>query len=139
MSTEELATSSLLFSYGTLQQGERAQHHLSAARFLGDVHTIEPFLLVDCGQFPGLVADSANPSTTPISGELYQVPEDLWPALDDYEGIHLGEYRRTQIRVTDANHHERTVEAYLWAQQWTHLPVVGSNWKAYRRRHFPSV
>jgi len=138
-SDDELAPSTLLFSYGTLQTGERAHHHLSSAKYLGDVRTIESFLLVDCGQFPGLVAAPSSPSASPIFGELYQVPDHLWPALDDYEGVHLGEYRRTQIRIIDADQQEKTVQAYLWAQQWTHLPVVGSSWKTYRQRHFPTA
>lgn len=139
MPLDELPPSSLLFSYGTLQRGERAQHHLSTAIYLGEVRTTELFLLVDCGQFPGLIAEPTHSSASHIFGELYQVPDHLWPTLDDYEGIHLGEYRRAQIRITDADHSEKTVQAYLWTQEWTHLPVVGASWKTYRRRYFPTA
>lgn len=139
MPTEEITPSNLLFSYGTLQQGERAQHHLSTSIYLGAVNTVEPFLLVDCGQFPGLIANATHPLATPIAGELYQIPDTLWPALDDYEGVQHGEYRRTKIRVIDAQQYETCAEAYLWLQGWTHLPVVGSSWKTYRRHHFPST
>lgn len=139
MPLDELPPSSLLFSYGTLQRGEPAQHYLSTAMYLGEVRTTELFLLVDCGQYPGLIANSAAPSTSPIFGELYHIPDHLWPTLDEYEGIHQGEYLRTQICVTDAHHHQKAVDAYLWAQEWTHLPVVGSSWKTYRRRYFPTT
>ena len=83
-----------LFAYGTLKRGQRAHDLLAAATFLGEATTEPRWALVPLGWYPGLV-----PGTLAVEGELYDVPDSLWPELDRFEGVASGLYERTPVRL----------------------------------------
>ena len=74
-----------LFVYGTLHP-DRAPEGIRAAvsrlRLVGS-GTMQGRLL-DLGEYPGLVM---NGELAPVPGAVFAVPEDLWRALDAYEGF----------------------------------------------------
>ena len=137
MSHEASHWSNLLFTYGTLQQGERAHSFLDTAEFLCAASTHEPVLLVDCGGFPGLVDDESHRAYS-VTGELYCVPQTLWTTLDNYEGVAEGDYIRREITILTDTQELRKANAYIWQRAWSNLPVVGKDWKTYRAETYPA-
>jgi gamma-glutamylcyclotransferase (GGCT)/AIG2-like uncharacterized protein YtfP len=85
-----------LFVYGTLRTGASD----GAGRLLnGCVKIAEGTLggtLYDIeGRFPALVYYGHDP----VRGEIWRCPADLLPALDSYEGIASGLFRRVAVEI----------------------------------------
>jgi gamma-glutamylcyclotransferase (GGCT)/AIG2-like uncharacterized protein YtfP len=74
-------TQCLLFVYGSLKRGQANHRELSAARFIATVRTAPTFALRDIAGYPALV-----PGDRAISGELYELPRQSLPRLDEFEG-----------------------------------------------------
>lgn len=72
-----------LFVYGTLKKGFRAHFVLKDSKYLGE-RTITHFKLINLGRFPGLVHGNEDDRVT---GELYEIKEELLETLDAYEGV----------------------------------------------------
>jgi len=77
-----------LFVYGSLKRGGQHHEELRGARFLGNARTVPGFDLVRLdltfGSYLALVPAPGEPCSVP--GELFEVPVELLPALDDFEG-----------------------------------------------------
>jgi gamma-glutamylcyclotransferase (GGCT)/AIG2-like uncharacterized protein YtfP len=104
----------LLFVYGSLKRGFRLHRHLRPASFRGAARTTPGYALYRLVWYPAMVAE---PGSGEVTGELYEVPEDLIPVLDEVEGVpHL--YQRVRIRVSCPDHSPHEVEActYLYQQ-----------------------
>jgi len=99
----------LLFVYGTLKSGQPANRHLDGATLVGPAVTAPAYRLFDMGWHPAMVRDEAN--GLPVEGEIWAVPAELIPALDDYESVPEGFVRR----VVDVPGMAGDVEAYLYA------------------------
>jgi gamma-glutamylcyclotransferase (GGCT)/AIG2-like uncharacterized protein YtfP len=91
-----MATKCLLFAYGQLQPGHNAPRSLSDAwpdRARG--------VLYDLGAYPGAVQlDTAD---TWVEGHTLEIDADELPALDEFEDVDSGEYRRITV-TTEAGH-----------------------------------
>lgn len=76
----------LVFTYGTLKQGhgnyQRLLEGISGVKFLGSYVTPSKYTMYSLGGFPG-VREEGN---TPITGEVYQIPEIVFKRLDRLEG-----------------------------------------------------
>lgn len=86
-------TAERLFVYGSLKRGERHHGELAGARFLGPAETLPGYTLVSLGQYSALVAE---PGAGSVAGELYELPEARFLALDELEG---DEYARVALEV----------------------------------------
>lgn len=77
---------SLVFVYGTLKQGHGNHQHFlessSGVNFLGSYVTPSRYTMYALGGFPGV----REGGTTPITGEVYQIPENVFKRLDRLEG-----------------------------------------------------
>jgi gamma-glutamylcyclotransferase (GGCT)/AIG2-like uncharacterized protein YtfP len=74
----------VLFVYGTLKTGEKSNHLLAGAEYVGPARTMPVYRLYGIGWHPGLVIDRANGLS--IEGELWAVDDALLAKLDEYEG-----------------------------------------------------
>lgn len=75
----------LLFTYGTLMKGERNEHLLKDARFVGKAVTKPVYNLYRIDGnfvFPAIV-DTGNKA---VHGEVYEVPIEALPGMDRMEG-----------------------------------------------------
>lgn len=90
-----------LFVYGSLKVGFRHHDELAGSELLGPVRTSGGFRLVRFGEYPALV--KASGPTAGVSGELFRVPIELLPALDDFEDC-PALYRRQEIELSDGSH-----------------------------------
>jgi gamma-glutamylaminecyclotransferase len=117
----------LLFVYGTLRKGCSNHYLLDGATFLGDGKTVDRFYMVgrlnfeldefEDGRypprqllFPYIFKDALRDSKecVQITGELYEVSDELCAEIDKHEG-HPDIYKRTEIDVIAENRQCRAV------------------------------
>ena len=130
------ATNVLLFIYGTLKRGHSHHRLMGAAVPLppdcwqtSDGHT-----LVDAGGYPGMVG---MPGSSGVEGEVYAVPAETLPTLDDYEGVAEELYVRHTLEVypqgdVNSGRSGLRVHAYFFVpppdRSLGDFPVVGRKW-----------
>ncbi len=71
-----------LFVYGTLKRGGSLHGCLKHQQFLGVVITTPTYDLIGGYGFPFLIRGDYR-----VKGELYSISEEMWPLLDDVEGV----------------------------------------------------
>jgi gamma-glutamylcyclotransferase (GGCT)/AIG2-like uncharacterized protein YtfP len=112
----------VLFFYGTLKTGGRANHLLAGADCLGPAWTLPLYRLYSLGPFPGMVLDRANGMA--IHGELWAVDDALLARLDRYEGV-PGLFTREVVAVLG---HVGEVQAYFFAGVVPKDAACGHQW-----------
>ncbi|PSL40009.1 gamma-glutamylcyclotransferase (GGCT)/AIG2-like uncharacterized protein YtfP [Planomicrobium soli] len=71
-----------LFVYGSLKRGGKYHCYLDEATLIAE-HAVAKGVLYDSGLgYPAIVLSGSDD----IIGEIYDIPDELWPALDDLEG-----------------------------------------------------
>jgi hypothetical protein len=90
-----------LFVYGTLRRGESAHYLLQSARFVAEGQILGQ--VVQHEGYPGLIQGESR-----IAGELFEIPDQLFPVLDHYEGPN---YTR---RLTEVARGGETVTAWVY-------------------------
>ena len=83
----------LLFVYGTLKSGHRNNHYLEDQELIGEVETEPLYRLFENGYFPMMIKD--NDDGYSVSGELWEVDEDILDELDAHEAL----YERQLIEI----------------------------------------
>ncbi len=87
-----------LWAYGTLRQGESNHHFLTDCPFIG--LACYPGLLFSVqGHYPVFQPDPAQRGAAVVIGELYKIKPELWPRLDELEGIEEGYYQRVSLPI----------------------------------------
>lgn len=87
----------LIFTYGTLMRGRRNHRFMDGCEYLGE-GVIKGYALYDLGSFPGIrYADQDHT----VRGEIYRVPRNKLPALDELEG-EGSLYKRMEVTVQEA-------------------------------------
>ena len=129
---------SLLFVYGTLRRGGSNDMarllpeavRISSARMRGR--------LFDLGDYPALVADA---SAGWVEGEIYEIPEHGWSALDALEDVASathpqGEYFRSAGLAHDSHGRPWQCQVYVANLAVLRLdrPIAGGNWIDYAGR-----
>jgi gamma-glutamylaminecyclotransferase len=99
----------LLFVYGTLKSSQPANHYLCGATLAFPAVTAPTYRLYDMGWHPAMVRDESNGLA--VEGEIWDVPAEWIPVLDEYESVPEGFVRRP-IDVPGVT---GVVEAYLFA------------------------
>jgi gamma-glutamylaminecyclotransferase len=111
----------LLFVYGTLKRGHRADRLLAGQRFVAAAATEPRYRLYDLGSFPGLVE---VPDGVAVVGEVWAVGECCLEELDDYEGA-PDLFARRPIAVAGVG---EPVEAYFYAGRVPADAPTGDRW-----------
>ena len=111
----------LLFVYGTLKRGGRANRLLAGARFVGPAVTEPRYRLVDLGSYPGLV-DAAD--GVAVAGELYEVAVADLPPLDEFE-LAPDLYERRPVTLSGA---AGPAEAYFYNKPVPPAARSGAAW-----------
>jgi gamma-glutamylcyclotransferase (GGCT)/AIG2-like uncharacterized protein YtfP len=85
----------LVFIYGSLRRGNAhsMSHRFPDAEFIADA-TVSGSLY-DLGAYPGLLLDESNSTVT---GEVYEVDDELLKQLDDFEAS--SDYFRKQVEIS---------------------------------------
>jgi gamma-glutamylaminecyclotransferase len=103
----------LLFTYGTLMKGERNEHLLKDARFVGKATTKPTYKLfrIDGNfTFPAII----DTGDTAVKGEVYEVPASALPGMDRMEG-HPHFYCRKPVELETAL--DKEVIAYFFVDK----------------------
>lgn len=114
-----------LFLYGTLRRGGSAHHRMSGQRFLGDARTAPGYGLYRLSGYPGLVAVPDHAEG--VVGEVWEVDDAALAALDAYEGVPEGLYRREPLPLLAPFAQDR-IEAYVYARSVSGREFLGSAW-----------
>ena len=115
----------LLFVYGTLKRGGCNHHRLADQSFVGPARTCPGFTLYDLGGYPGIVA--AAPDAPGVMGEVWSVDAAGLAALDAFEGVPEGLYRREPLALLKPYDGQR-IDAYIYARDVRGRPLIGSEW-----------
>lgn len=104
-----------LFVYGTLKHNYHNHRYLRGAEYI-DLAYLYDYGIFSLGGFPGIA-----PATglEPVSGELYDVPDETWPILDRLEGVNYeypndGMYRKILAEVYDAEGGKHDAFVYVY-------------------------
>jgi gamma-glutamylcyclotransferase (GGCT)/AIG2-like uncharacterized protein YtfP len=87
-----------LFVYGTLRHGHPngQRFGLTADRLVEQGAQLHGFRLYDVSWFPGI--QPTDDLSSVVVGDVFDVPDELWGALDRYEGA-PSLYRRETVTV----------------------------------------
>ncbi len=111
-----------VFVYGTLMRGQCRAHVLREQRWLGEARTAPRYLLFDTGPYPAMVETVTG---VEVEGEVWDVSRECLEILDGIEGVPRL-YDRSFIRLTSPSCTD--VQAYLYLQPTTGLPLCGTRW-----------
>jgi gamma-glutamylcyclotransferase (GGCT)/AIG2-like uncharacterized protein YtfP len=108
-----------LFVYGTLKRGCCNHGLLAGQQFLGEGRTPPHYRLYDCGPYPGMVLDQQR--GVPVRGEIWQVDEEVFARLDEFEDVRL--FARREIEGVP-----KPVFVYLYQGDISGLVDCGDTW-----------
>ncbi|MBT2570975.1 gamma-glutamylcyclotransferase family protein [Planococcus sp. ISL-110] len=99
----------LLFAYGTLKRGGKYHCYLEEAELVEEQATAKG-TLYDTGMgYPAMIPAASGQ----VNGEIYEIPDVLWPALDfleDYSGNpEIDLYDKVTIKVEAGSKHLETI------------------------------
>lgn len=106
-----------LFVYGTLMHDGCRSGVLASATYLRSARTLPNYVLLDLGEYPGMVAVTSGGRT--IVGELYEVAPGLLPLLDEVEGA-PELFRLSEVALEGT---EGPVHAYFFQGDPVGVPV----------------
>ncbi|HEY2937705.1 MAG TPA: gamma-glutamylcyclotransferase [Gaiellaceae bacterium] len=119
---------SLVVFNGTVMRGEPAHANLLGATFLEEVRTAPAYRLYSIGdRYPAMVR--AEEGGALIAAELYEVPDEVWPAIRDSEpaGLYRGPVELADGRLVEGMLGERELVAGPEAVEIT----KHGGWRAY--------
>lgn len=114
-----------IFVYGTLKRGGTNHRLLAGQRFIGPARTTAGHRLYGLGEYPGLVIDPAD--RTGVQGEVWAVDRATLAALDAFEGVPEGLYRRAAVPLAPP-FHQRAIDTYLYLRDVRGCPDLQGHW-----------
>ncbi|ANU09374.1 butirosin biosynthesis protein BtrG [Planococcus antarcticus DSM 14505] len=119
----------LLFAYGTLKQGGKYHCYLEEAELVEE-QAMGKGTLYDTGMgYPAMVLSG----TDQIEGEIYDIPDVLWPALDyleDYSGDPKTDlYDKVTIEAKASNHSFETIAYIAKDEKLLKQQISTGKWK----------
>ena len=117
--------STLLFVYGTLKRGCCNHGQLAGQNYVGPARTTPGYRLYDLGSYPGMIANAAD--CDGVAGEVWSIDAACLRALDLFEGVPEGLYRREAISLRAPFAHEK-IETFIYSQSVVRRRAIGSEW-----------
>jgi gamma-glutamylcyclotransferase (GGCT)/AIG2-like uncharacterized protein YtfP len=123
----------LVFVYGTLRRGDERS---MSARFPTSKFIAEAKVsgsLYDLGAYPGLVSNDSN---SLVTGEVYEVDDELLSQLDEFEAT--SNYLRKQIEISFGN---QTTTGWVYEPNPEYYSprrlITSGDWVEYARTKTP--
>ena len=113
----------LIFVYGTLMSGQRANYMLANADFLGKFR-LPDYGMYNLGRYPGIKPLEGGC----VWGEVYRVNDEALERMDEYEG-NGSLYHRTAVIVTGGGR-LLPVQSYVYGHEVHGFPVMAEPWGA---------
>ena len=119
-----------LFVYGSLKKGGKYHSYLEEATLVSD-HAVAQGGLYDTGMgYPAMVLSEPGE----VIGEVYEIPDELWPALDDLEGYvgteKMNLFNKLTITIEVAGEKMAAVVYVVQNQQQLKTKVPNGIWDA---------
>lgn len=122
-----------LFVYGTLCRGEKNHHVMNGAICIVERATINAKMYDTKRGYPAI---KVEPNSV-VVGEVYEVPNDMWPALDELEGFtgnqEIDLYNKIKINVlTEVG----LIETFVYTvcdETLKTIHIPSGDWVAYRK------
>lgn len=111
----------LIFVYGTLMSGQRANHMLSAADYLGKFR-LPDYAMYNLGRYPGIKPLEGGC----VWGEVYRVDDEALERMDEYEG-NGSLYHRTPVTVIGGGR-LLPVQVYVYAHGVDNISQMRDPW-----------
>lgn len=111
----------LAFIYGTLMQGERAEHLLAEATYIGRCR-LQDYAMYNLGRYPGIQPCAGEV----VYGELYLIHEQMVQVLDEYEEEGTL-YDRKTVTVQLGGQPVRA-DAYIYKKDVAGCPLMHRAW-----------
>ncbi len=115
----------LLFVYGTLKRGCCNHGHLAGQIYVGPAHTTPGYRLYDLGSYPGMCAKADD--FDGVAGQVWSISDACLHALDLFEGVPEGLYRREALSLRAPFENEK-IETYIYNQSVVGRRDLGSEW-----------
>jgi gamma-glutamylcyclotransferase (GGCT)/AIG2-like uncharacterized protein YtfP len=123
-----------LFVYDSMKSGFCDNERLSAQGFFVSKATTRPsFRLFGCGTFAALIKEENGVA---IEGELWNIKKKAFKAIDEFEGVGVGLYKREVILLENPLVLAHT---YLFCRATKNLPDCGSIWMKGVLHGFPTT
>lgn len=103
----------LVFVYGTLKNGHLRSSVLQNERYLGIARTVSKYAMYQYGGYPALVS-SPEENNHPITGELYEVGDEMMVRLDEIEGTAVGLFQRGEVALDEVNLTQLPLSENCW-------------------------
>lgn len=127
----------LVFVYGTLKRGfPLFEKGPADATYLGDCRTVEPYPLYIAQEFYGPVMLDRPGEGLHVYGELFDVPDDGLPLLDQLESVGSpGSFRSTVLVEPVSGGIRQQTIGYMKDESWL-KPVHSGEIADYQDRRF---
>ena len=109
------------FVYGTLMRGERAEHLLSEATYIGRCR-LQDYAMYHLGRYPGIQPCAGEV----VYGELYLIHDQMVQMLDEYE-VEGTLYDRKTVTVQWEDQLVEA-EAYIYKKDVASCPLMRKAW-----------
>ena len=113
----------LIFVYGTLMSGQRANYMLAGADCLGKFR-LPDYGMYNLGRYPGIQPLESGC----VWGEVYRVDDTALAQMDEYEG-NGSLYHRIPVIVTGSGRLLQA-QAYIYGHQVAGFPLMAEPWGA---------
>ncbi|MEZ5818147.1 MAG: gamma-glutamylcyclotransferase family protein [Hyphomicrobiaceae bacterium] len=125
-----------VFVYGTLKRGFPNHHLMQGARLIGMARTVAamPLVVGNASFTPYLFPEPGTGHR--VTGELWEVPARMMPALDELESTHLPNgYRRQAIDIEVEG--GAIEQAWVYTRERRHVAVIhGEPMSDYQDRRY---
>lgn len=115
----------LIFVYGTLKRGGSNHQQLAGQSFVDRGRTVPGFRLYSLGPYPGMIVQPSDHEG--VEGEVWWVDDGRLKALDEFEGVPQGIYRREIVALLPP-FAGQVVEAYVYPHGVAGRAEIGSVW-----------
>lgn len=110
-----------VFVYGTLMQGQRAEHMLNTSVYAGKV-LLQDYAMYHLGSYPGIKPAQGEQ----VFGELYYVDDETLSQMDEYEE-NGSLYHRTPVVVWQGQQ-QMDAQVYVYAKNVEGKPLMAVPW-----------
>lgn len=109
------------FVYGTLMKGERAQHLLEGAHYIGRCQ-LRDYAMYHLGSYPGIQPCAGEI----VYGELYLISDEMLEKLDQYEDE--GTLYGRKVVTVWMEDQPIQASAYIYKKSVAGFPVLRKAW-----------
>jgi len=115
-----------LFVYGTLKRGFGMNRMFNNSKFVGKASTGKGYKMISLGGYPGVLFGGEGS----VSGEVYEVSEDVLTQCDHYESNGFLYNRKRILISVDGEEIKKVCWVYFYARDYQNCKeVINGIWE----------